>query len=237
MTACRGGTSCSCPPRAGTLGGLAPERVAVLRQAVKPLSVSYEKLAPGARGLAQITPRMESLVVAALVDPHVRRAAELVTRDARPGDRMQEARAIFDWMYAHVKFLRDPSDTQLLISPVTLISRVEATSVAKTGAAYWPELPGGWAATNCAGHSMTTATLGHEIRLPIVWVLAGPTLADPEHIYAAMRLDGRDVGDPVDDVLKDLLSLDTGSPWDHVPAFGKHVNAPALRVVPALRGL
>lgn len=215
------GGSCR-TPKAAALGDLSSDQIAALRRKVAPLSVSYEPLAPGSLGLSQIVPKMEIEVAKAIIDPRVRRAAEWITQGARAGDRMQEARAIYEFVAERVKFLRDPTDVQLLLDPITALSRIDRF---------------GWAATNCAGHSMLTATLGHEIRLPIVWVLAGPAPSDPQHVYAAMRLDGLDANAPVADVTGDLLSLDTGQPWNHVPAFGKHVDAASLRVVPALRGL
>lgn len=164
---------------------------------------------------------MRELTAAAILDPRVRRASEFVVHDALPGDRIGEAHEIFRFLERRLEFRRDPTTTQFLQSPVTLIERIDRL---------------GWAAGNCANHSMMAATLGHEVRLPLVWVLAGMAPGEFEHIYCAMRLDGLELNAPVGDVLNDLLSLDTGSPWNHAPAFGRHVNAVSFRVVPALVG-
>lgn len=185
----------------------------------KPLSVTFETLAPGLDGtLVQTLPTMESLVRAAVVDPRVRRAAEWIVKKTSPGDRIAEARAIFDWILERLQFRRDPIDMQLLQDPVTLLTRIQKY---------------GWAAGNCAAHAMLAASLGITLRLPIVWVLAGDTVDEPQHVYAAMRTDTLDSNAPVESTA-DLVSLDTAVPD---PAFGKHAPAGARSAVPALRGL
>jgi hypothetical protein len=178
-------------------------------------SISYERLAPGLAGVMQTLPKMERLVAAAVRDPRVRRATEWVVRDAKGGDRIAEARAIFNFVLARVRYTRDPSDMEFVQEPQILLERIQNT---------------GWAAGDCDDHALLIAAMGHSIRLTIVWVLAGPSRATPEHIYAAMALPGQDL-----EAVDALVALDTASPN---ATFGRHAPAQLVRwAVPALKGL
>lgn len=211
-------TGGSCSDKAPTAGDMIPH----LAAKTKPLSVTYSSLAPGMTGILQTLPKMELLTKQAVLDPRVRRVAEFWSRGTKTGDRVAEAHAIYNHVAQRLDFRRDPRDMQLLQGPLVLLERIERH---------------GWAAGNCAAHAMIHAAIGTTIRLPIVWVLAGFEMDEPEHVYAAMRVDGKDVNAPVDDVLRDLLALDTGQPAGRVPGFGRHVQAHCYRVTPALRGL
>ena len=168
---------------------------------------TYVPLKPGWRGTQQTVRKMQHLVAVATIDPRVRRCAEWIVRDARGGDRPAEARANFDFVRDSMRFTRDPSDVELLQDPRALLARIAEQ---------------GWAAGDCDDQSMLTAALGHTIRLPIVFVLLGPAPKVYEHVYAAMETP------------EGLVSLDTALPH---PEYGKHANAKARLVVPALRGL
>lgn len=178
------------------------------------MRITYSNLAPGLAGVMQTLPKMERLVAAAVRDPRVRRATEWVVRDAGGGDRVAEARAIFDFVRRRVRYTRDPSDVELVHEPQLLLERIQNT---------------GWAAGDCDDHALLIAGMGHSIRLPIAWVLAGPSRQEPEHIYAAMAEPGQGL-----EPAEGLLALDTAVP---TPVFGRHAPARARWAVPALRGL
>ena len=174
--------------------------------------VDYSELKPGLAGITEQTiPAMQRLCAEAVKDQRVRRWAEHVcaTAGALGGNRLAEARAIFDFVRAKLKYVRDPSSMELLHDPRTLLERIEAH---------------GWAAGDCDDHAIMTAALGHSIRLPIVYVVAGAASA-PEHVYAAMSL----VDSP--SRRQDLLALDTAVPE---PALGRHPDLPVYVAFAAL---
>lgn len=178
------------------------------------LSVRWVPLSAGIRGTRSTLGRMRVLTWNAVLNPNVRRASEWIAQNggARGGRRLEEARALFDWQDYRLTYRRDPSGTDLLQDPVSvLLSRIEKF---------------GGAAGDCDDHAMVAASLGHAIRLPIWWVLAGWEPGDYQHVYAAMALKP----DPRTEA--DFLALDTGT--DRAAVFGKHAEMPYRDATPAL---
>lgn len=171
-----------------------------------------EPMPPGIDGVKRKTlPSMQWFVDERVNDPLVRRAAEHVVRRAPYGDRVGEAREIFGWVRRYVQWRRDPTNREMVVDPKELIARADRD---------------GWAAGDCDDHATLTATLGHSVRLPIVYVLVGPDANDVKHVYAAMALGPEIRGED------DLLALDTGRPDGVV--FGRHSHAPYMAWVNAM---
>lgn len=172
-------------------------------------SITHERLRPGFAGVEQALEKMRGLLRETQKDKRVRFVAEQIVRRAPGGDRRAEAREIFDFVLRHVRYTRDPSSVELVQDPRVLLQRIERV---------------GWAAGDCDDMALLIAALGHQIALPIVWVLLGPAKDRYEHIYAAMEQPGT----------PELLGLDTAVP---TPVFGAHHPARARLVVEALRGI
>lgn len=179
----------------------------------QPAIVRREPLHDGRAGVdGQTLPELRRYVAGAMHDPRVRRAAEIICyrAGARDGNRRDEARAIFGWVRQHIRYRRDPTNTEQVHEPQLLLWRVERD---------------GFAAGDCDDQAGLIASLGHSIALPVVWVLAGEEEDALEHIYPALAL-GESVA-----TREDLLALDTAAPR---PRFGQHAPTPHLEVVPAL---
>lgn len=171
-------------------------------------SLNHTRLKPGMAGVTQSLDEMRALLRENLKDKRVRYVAEQVVRRAPGGNRVAEAREIFNFVLKRVRYTRDPSSVELLQDPRILLERIERQ---------------GWAAGDCDDHALMIAALGHQLSLPIVWVLLGPEKNVYEHIYAAMEQPNGE-----------LLALDTAVPD---PVFGKHHAANARLVVRALQGV
>lgn len=180
-------------------------------------------LLDGWEGIDQSVRAMQDYIGAGLHDPRVRRVAEWILRPARDGDRMSEASVIYEFVRRHVQYRRDPAWMELLEDPRIMLARIERF---------------GWAAEDCDGHSMLSALLGLQVRLPMALVLVGPDhRTPPVHVYAAMResedsrpsqawLDGDDSAP------SGLVSMDTARPG---AAFDEHAAGFVRRVVSAVR--
>ncbi len=187
---------------------------------------TYTDLEPGIAGNQQTLTEMRAQVLEHYLDPRVSYAVSHILEKAGApgGDRQAEARALFDFLASVVRYQRTPTNTDTTYDPTILLSRIEKD---------------GFGAGNCNNHATLMATLGHSVRLPIVWVLLGASPDAYSHVYAAMDLRAGATG-TLDDPLgfptsaDDLLALDTGTPS---PRFGVHPPAPVAWITPSLEAV
>jgi hypothetical protein len=190
------------------------------------LTASYEDLAPGIAGNQQTLAKMRALLKRAFLDPRVAYAVSHVLQAAHaaPGDRVSEARALFDFLVARCPYRRAPTNTDTSVDPLVLLARIEKD---------------GFASGNCNQQANLMACLGHSVRLPIVWVLVGPDRDAFTHIYAALDTRPGATGTADDPLgmptsLDDLVALDTGTP---LPVWNRHAAAPVVWSTPSLESV
>jgi transglutaminase-like putative cysteine protease len=135
-----------------------------------------DRLRAGPDGTKQTTDRMAGIVRDAVYDPFLicRRAAEQIVQRTPGGDRVAEMRALFRWIFRHVRYTRDPGFLEYLQDPRALLFAIDTR----------------WLAFgDCDDHAMLMATLCWMLRIPTVFVLtARRSDADFGHVYAAAQL-------------------------------------------------
>jgi hypothetical protein len=141
-----------------------------------------ERLRAGPDGVRQTYTRMQRIVRDAVYDPFLicRRAAEQIVWSTDGGDRIAECRALFRWLFRHVRYTRDPGFLEFLQDPRALLYAIDTR----------------WLAFgDCDDHAMLMASLCWVLRIPTVFVLVARRESDYSHVYAAAQLDEYETSD------------------------------------------
>lgn len=182
------------------------------RRGVQPLSI--EPLREG--DLPQLVGVMQGLARACHYDREriCRLAAERIVSNAST-NQYAEARAIYDFMGACVRYTPDPFCVEYLQDPRALLWVID-----QEGLAYG----------DCDDQALLASELGLSIRLPMVWVFTADAPELFNHVYPAMRVGPTSrrwlYGD--DSAESGLLCLDTA---DDSSSFDRHPQGVLRRYV------